>query len=521
MGNRQAIRLAALAAAAVFPAAAGFAGAAAGGETGRKPMSAIDWLSDSVALPEKPPAEPAPSGGSEPPSVSVAPLDAAVPDRAGLIPAAEVGLDPAIWGRSAAADLAAAVAALPDPAGAPPSLTRFLRDLMVARLDPPVDAAGDDSLFLARIDMLLTLGRLSDARALIEAAGPAGPRRFRRAFDIALLTGTEAEACKTVGQTPDISPTFPVRIYCLSRNGQYDVAALTYGTAEALNLLTPDEDQVLMHFLDPVLFEGDPIPPPPALPTPLDFRLYEAIGERIATEPLPVAFAAADLTDTVGWKTRLRAAERLAGAGEIDMSRMLAIYAERRPAASGGIWDRVAAVETLHVALTAGDKRHIEDALPPAWAAARDGGYGPAFAVWLAPRLEGLALTGSARHDGFEIALLAGEADLAARFADPSRQDAFLVALARGQTAAAPADDLFGIALRRGLAGAGPGERFRSYLDDGRPGEALLRALAVLSDGAAGNPDAAGDALALLRSLGLGGLARQVAVELLLKEGEA
>jgi hypothetical protein len=49
----------------------------------------------------------------------------------------------------------------------------------------------------------------------------------------------------------------------------------------------------------------------------------------------------------------------------------------------------------------------------------------------------------------------------------------------------------------------------------------LLQAYSVLSDGAAGNPDGVSDALGLLRALGLEKLARQVAVELVLKEGAA
>jgi hypothetical protein len=73
----------------------------------------------------------------------------------------------------------------------------------------------------------------------------------------------------------------------------------------------------------------------------------------------------------------------------------------------------------------------------------------------------------------------------------------------------------------RGLSALGPGQYHETLIADGRRGEALILALSVLMDGAAGNPDQTANALALLRTLGLEKLARQTAVELLLKEGAA
>lgn len=486
------------------------------------PLSAIDWLSDSIAepAPEATSPETAPTAAL-PTEISVMPLDAPVPDKAGLLSAHSLGIAPDIWGRSSAADIAAAITALPDAASAPPVLRRFVHDLLVARLDPPIDAMADDSLYLARIDRLLELGHLSTAKRLIDAAGPPEPRRFRRAFDIALLTGTETEACKVIEDSPEISPTYPARIFCLARGGQWDVAALTLGNAEALNILSTEEDQLLLHFLDPELFEGEPLPAPPRLLSPLMFRLFEAVGERLPTDRLPVAFAAADLGDTVGWRTRLRAVERLAAADAIPFERLLSVYTEREPAASGGIWDRVEAVQSLLRAVERNSAEALADALPPAWRAAEQGRYDAAFARWIAPKLEGQTLDGQAGHVAFEISLLAGRPDLADDFASRTPQDRFLLALARDQGTVAPDADPLGRAVMRGLAAIGPGQQYQALIDDGRPGEALLSALGVLMEGAAGNPDRAANALALLRTLGLEELARQTAVELLLKEGAA
>ncbi len=503
--------------------AAVFLSQPAGGQTtGSEPLSAIDWLSDSVELPEvfaPPEIEPT---ATLPPEITVFPLGTPVPDRAGSIDARDVGLSPGLWGRSAASDLARAVASLPDGAGGPPSLRRFLRDLMVMRLDPPIDAVVDDSLYLARIDRLLAMGHLDAAQSLLDGAGAPEPRRFRRAFDIALLTDGEEKACRVIEGTPDISPTYVARIFCLARLGQWEVAALTLGNAEALGILTPEEDQLLLHFLDPELFESQPLPDAPRLPSPLVFRLFEAVGERIPTEHLPVAFAVADLSETVGWKARLRAAERLSASDAMSYAFLTGIYSERKPSASGGIWERVAAHQALLAAMDAGDPDEIADTLPAAWTAAREAGFHAGFADWLAPRISGVTLNGTAGHIAFEIALLAGRPVVAEEFAAKTREDRFLLAVAENQTGGAPAGpDPFERAILRGLSAISPGSAYQALVEDDRQGEALLRAVAQLMEGAAGNPDATANSLALLRTLGLDGLAVRVAVELVLMEGAA
>ncbi len=486
------------------------------------PLSAIDWLSDSVTLEQDSVAPETTPEARVPDDIQVLPLDMPVQDSAGLLDSEILALDRGLWGRSSAYDLARALDRVEDTPSAPPALRRFFVDLIRARLDPPIDAVIDNRFFLSRVDRLLTMGHLKDAAALIDAAGATDPEMFRRQFDIALLKGTETEACRKIEESPDLSPTYPTRIFCLARLGEWDVAALTLGNAESLGILTDREDKLLLHFLDPELFEEEPIPTAPRVPSPLLFRLYEAVGERIATSSLPVAFAVADLSETVGWKSRLRAAERLAAAGALSFEEMLAVYGERKPAASGTEWDRVSALQTLVRAVERQNTDNIVDALPAAWAAARGAEYHGPFATWVAPHLTALGDENrGADHLIFEIALLAGDANLAARFANQSNEDRFLLALAQGRNGQPPAGDPLARAALRGLAALGPGAGYEALLDDERGGEALFRALAQLIDGAAGNPDATAHSLALLRQLGLEALARQIAVELILMEGAA
>ncbi len=486
------------------------------------PLSAIDWLSDSVTEEVALPNDVAPAlGASAPAGIRVLPLDAPVADSVGLIDAEALGVPRDLWGRSSAGDLAKALRLVTLGADAPPVIQRFLSELLQARLDPPIDAVVDESFFLARIDRLLEKGRLDAAGQLIAEAGLNDSEAFRRRFDIALLTGGETEACREIEDTPDLSPTYPARIFCLARLGEFDVAALTLGNAETLGILTEEEDALLLHFLDPELFEGEPIPRAPSLPTPLEFRLYEAVGERISTGGLPVPFAYADMSDTVGWRARLSAAERLAASGAIPFERLLEVYRERGPSASGGVWERVRALQALSRAVDRKDEDAIAEGLAAAWKAAGQAGYGAALARWLLPSLADMPEGGPVSHIAFEMALLAEDAEAAGRFANRSREDAFLLSIATGRIGTEPAGDALGRAVLRGLSAVNAGPAFELLIDDDRRGEALLRALDQLADGATGNPDTTAQSLAALRRIGLEGLARQIAVELILKEGAA
>lgn len=481
-------------------------------------MSAIDWLSDTIEAPDAAPPAPVTPEATAPDDIAVLPLDAPVADGAGLRDADALGLSADLWGRSSAHDLSRALGRVQISAATAPSIKRFYLDLLVTRFDPPIDAVIDQSFFFARVDRLLSLGHLDAAAGLIEAADTNDAESFRRRFDIALLQGSETEMCRLIEATPDLSPTYPARIFCLARLGQWDVAALTLGNAETLGILSAREDKLLLHFLDPELFEGEPVPAAPRLPSPLLFRLYEAVGERISTAGLPVAFATADLDSTVGWKTRLRAAERLAATGALPMDGLRRVYGEREPAASGAEWDRVAAVQALENALDQGAASAIGAALPEAWRAAQEADFAHPFAAWIGPQLT--EIPDAARAVAFEIALLAEDPTLAARTASGSVEDRFLLSLAQG-TPPPPGHDSLTRAVLRGLSAIGPGPEYQALIDDNRKGEALFRALAQLSEGAAGNPNATANSLAFLRTLGLDGLARQIAVELILMESTA
>ena len=78
---------------------------------------------------------------------------------------------------------------------------------------------------------------------------------------MALLTGEEDTACNVLKTAPGLAPTLMTRVFCLARAGDWNAAALTLRTAEALGNTDATEDLLLSRFLDPDLFEG-PWPTP-------------------------------------------------------------------------------------------------------------------------------------------------------------------------------------------------------------------------------------------------------------------
>lgn len=473
-----------------------------------------EWLSDTITRPHANVAT-----SALPPEITVMPLGAVEIEAIGLLPPAITGLPRDLWGASETDTLSRLLGA--QPVQGLPAIQAFTETLALAELDPPADADPDRAaLFLARLDLLLARGALDPAQALIERASPRNPDVFRRWFDISLLNGYAERACAAMAANPDIAPTLPARIFCLARSGDWSAAALTLDTGEALGRITEEEGDLIARFLDPELSDGAaPLPPDPAL-TPLTFQMRSAIGERPATTGLPLAFAHADLSDLAGWRAQLDAAERLTRSGAIEPAQWLAIYTSRVPSASGGVWDRVAALQRFDGAILAGDTAGTAARLPAAWEAMEGAGLEIAFAEIYADHLLRLPLTGEAGLLARRIALLSSRYEQVAQAAVPQSEDErFAFAIATGQTATAPpAADMVANAVAAAFGPTPPEHRYAWFLQNDRLGEALLRAALVLSNPGRDPADLT-DALALYRAVGLETVARRAALQLILMRG--
>ena len=505
-----------------FLLGAGMAQAQEGG-----PLSAIDWLSQSVAASgprdtgglevaiDEPPVTG--DGGALPEPVSTSTLDGPAPDAVGLIPTAVSGLPRDLWGAGRTLEIAERLVAHPDDDL--PALRQLFLTILLAEVAAPADAAGKGELLRVRIDKLLALGALEQAAALIEAAGPTTPEMFRRAFDVALLTRAEDRACEAMSKTPDLAPTVPARIFCLARSGDWDTAALTLHSAQALGEINTDQAALLARFLDPDLFEGDPVPPAPDPVTPLDWKMFEAIGEPLATEGLPIAFSYAEISPKAGWKAQIEAAERLTRGGTMAPNLILGLYTERDPAASGGVWDRADAFQRFEAALRSGDADRISVALPVVWARMQEAELEVPFAVLFGKALVDVPLSGEAAGIAVRVALLSPYQETAARRLKPvGPVETFLMGIARNDVSGIVPPDSMGRAIAAAYRSPVLPEEGRTLLDENRKGEAILVAIDSIARGVQGDLRGVTEGLSLLRAAGLEGVARRTALELMILE---
>ena len=489
-----------------------------------QPLSAIDWLSQSVELPASATVprvfdEPPVAETAETPQITMTPLDAPSPDSAGLLAPAVTGLPRSLWSASDTQTLTTLIAA--ERIETLPAIQELMVTLMLAEADPPLGAGPDGAMFLARVDKLLDLGALEPAQALLEEAGPDTPELFRRWFDVTLLTGSEDTACALLRQRPTIVTTYPARIFCTARNDDWAAAALTLNTARVLGDVTDEEDALLSRFLDPDLYSEDPPLPPPSRTSPLEFRMRGAIGEGLTTAGLPLAFSHADLRVDAPWRSKIEAAERLARNLAISENTLFGIYRAQTPSASGGVWDRATAVQAFDAALRAGDSARIGQTLPVVWAAMQSIHIEVAFARYyaddLAPLAQSGAFTGTTGALVFRIGLLAPKYEaVALAYVAPTAEERFLIAIARGDVTGIQTTNPAQLAVLAAFAGAKVPDPMAGQIAKGALGEALLRGISLFNQSLSGDLGALTDALALLRSVGMEDVARRAALQYLL-----
>jgi hypothetical protein len=495
------------------------------------PLSAIDWLSDAPLAPPTPAAllPVTPPDAQGPAEISMRPLDRVPPEAVGLYPASRVGLPRGIWGPSTGPEIAALLAIL--PSDTLPALRDLTLRLLLAEFDPPAPGATTDpeAFVAARIEALVRMGALDQAGALLDTLDPASPRLAALKFDLRLLLGDDDAACEGLarvvqagGAQAAATGNLPAAaVFCQARGGDWEGAERSLAEVRAgQGALAPDYLDLLDRFVD---FDAHSDAGPlvmPASPSPLAWRLLEALGEPVATQGLPLAFAHADLRGTAGWRAQIEAAERLVRAGALPPNRLIGLYTERRAAASGGIWERVRRVQALDAALAAGERGAIATALAAAWPQVQEGELEVPFANLFARPLMAARLTGPDADLAAIVGLLSEDYELAALGIDaaaPSPRLARLAAIARGLPppgARAEGADAEGAVLAVFANPEPLPQTVADRLAQGRIGEELLRALIRI--GASNDPRMLAEGLTLLRHLGLEDIARRTALQALL-----
>ncbi len=498
------------------------------------PLSAIDWLATQRSAPPVidvvphtlPKADQTPVVQSAAvPDVDVQPLDAPTSGGVGLLPTAVTGLPATLWQGSRQADVIAAIEALEARKPSVPALESLLHTLLLAEAEMPIGT--DDTAFLqTRLRVLYDHGLVAPAEALVERVSDLTPDLFEQAFDLALLTGSDAALCQRLDVTPALSTDLATRIWCATRSGDYPRAMTIYQTGKALGQLSELDRELLLRFLDPEYAEETSPLRAPVRPTPLQFRLFEAIGETLPTTRLPRPFAVVDLSGDSGWRAQIRAAERLARAGALDGNQLLGIYSAQKPAASGGIWDRVDALQRFDRALIKGDPEAVGASLVEVWPRMRSAGLLVSFSNLFAQDLQRLSLTTRANRIAGLAGLLSEDYEAVAQSLSNSDNDNdaldFLSDIAMGKSPDAVATDVPHAAALSAAWSEAP-EATDDLADlpgHDRLGEALLIAIGQFDIGAAGNNLALTEALRAFRAFGLEDVARRAALQLAILDME-
>ncbi len=492
------------------------------------PLSDIPWLSESITVtPESPPARPS---SAVPPQVrgteeiTVTPLGTISKEAAGLLSPEMTGFSRDLWGTTDVAVLRELIGGVSN--SGVPEAQALLRRILLAEAAPPRGAPPDGSLLMTRIDRLLAMGALSEADALVEMAEADTPELFRRWFDIGLLTDAAEPPCEALRRNPTLSPTLPARVFCLARGGDWNAAEITLTLGGEVGSITESQFALLARFLDPELFEGEPEPPVADPLTPIDFLMREAIGLPRPAVTLPLAFLHHDLSEHAPMRMRVEAAERLALVGSVSGEVLREAYLAGKPAASGGIWSRAAAVQAFETALGTGTPAEIGAALILSDDTLAERGLRTAFAQFETEALREIPaedLEPAARARLFELLVLADELDAAeAVEALDEESAAFVLSVARGNGLLPEAPDGIPLAgaIRTGLEPRGALDirerRFGDLVAAGNEGEALLGALDLLEAGDAIDPSSLQAALYALTVAGQEETARRIALQTLL-----
>ncbi len=486
------------------------------------PLSAIDWLNQNPDALVSPVAQPNPKNDEPPvarsgtsPTVTVTALDGPAPRRFGLLPFSVTGMKPDLWAGSDPVELDRKLRdAIPQRF---PAAQELLLSLMLTEADPLSSEPATRQWLATRVDALIRVGAVDPALALIEQGNPREhPALFARWLTLSLLARSEQSACRVLAEKPSLRPNEAARIYCTAQAGDFETAALLFGTAGALEVLTPTQEQLLARFLDPDLFEEEPLPRAPVRPDALTFRLFEAAGAPLPTAPLPLAYAHSDLSADAGWKSQLEAAERLARAGVLPSNQLLGLYSDRKPAASGGLWDRVAALQMFERALENGADTEIAKTLPAMWRGMQSAGLEVAFSDLFAERLSAVDLTGRAGEIAFRMALLSRGYEGTSPPEPLMTSSRYLHSVAQGNPDLKLAPNDAARSVAAGFSDALPPSDAVTGPQAGPVGLRLLDVLDRLADAGRGDKAALSQSLADLRALGLEDIARRVSLQFLI-----
>lgn len=496
----------------------------------QSPLSAIEWLSESISHPPEFRLSPdAPQ--VVPPAfmdISVKVADSKVSaDAIGLLAPPQTGFSADLWGPMRAQDIIDLLDSYPNE-GLPEAKNLFRR-VLLAQTNPPLDDMQSGQVLSARIERLIQIGALDAAEALVGLNTTLTPKLFAQMFDIAILTQRTTKVCALLAGAPALSNDLSTRVYCLARSGDWNAAAITLSLGASLSAIDPAREEMLVRFLDPELFEGEP---DPEIPTPLnvmDFVLREAVFLPRPSGLLPLPYLYRDIGTRAPQRAKMEASERLVKAGSMPASLLFSAYRDGQAASSGGVWGRAKSIQALDLAFKNGVAAEISTSLGAVFEAFAPLGLLSALAEEYADILDALSYIPpyeAVRGDVVNLLLLAGKSpdDWGnPKLLSPNQILASSIALT-GRAVSVGRDDALLIAVESAFSNVVPntpkGIQLQSLLADGLHGSAIFAALELLSNGRQSDPSSIHTGLFILNAVGQSEAAKRLAVQILLLPSE-
>ncbi|MEM7242208.1 MAG: hypothetical protein AAF429_08490 [Pseudomonadota bacterium] len=272
------------------------------------------------------------------------------------------------------------------------SLGQFIHRLSLVELAGPPADANQGRLFNARVRHLIDIGAIDEADALLRKSEISNPQRFALWFEVQLLREDPILGCTPLRNQSELSADIATTIYCLAINQDWFAAELLLASAMELGQLEKDSADLLLGFLEPDNLEGRPPPSPPSQSV-LEITIAEALALPYNISTIPAGFLHRDLSEDIGWITRIRTAERLARGGAISPRYLKEVYSQGSASASGALWDRVRAANTIKKISTSSDSELICKEFLQAWAQFNDPKLLPIFSRMYAEEISHVAFS--------------------------------------------------------------------------------------------------------------------------------
>ena len=478
----------------------------ASGLAAQSPLSAIDWLSrENSAIKRSRVVEKNIFIESNN-DIQVSTLKSNEYQAIGLLPIYVTGIPTTIWRNSRFDDLEYSFKTMPTFSYSP--IQELVYSLLLAEARPPLNEPARYAFLEARLERLLNYGAVDPAIALIERASPVPERMIPLLFDISLLSSNNYPACDPIFQNTGNKNLQAELIYCHARKGDWLTAHLILKTEEVLGDLTNREISLLDRYLE-VDFDFDLISllPPPEQITPLEYRLYEAIGEPIPAAYLPIQYSQSDLSGENGWRAQIIAAERLSANGAIPENQILGIYTNNSPGGSGGMWERVKVINDLDDALQS--QQNIEKFFQKAWRVFKQSDQLTLFAKLFGLRVFEKNLSPKSKRIAADLLLLTNNFRLTKNFWEPSD---IRFGLTTGDfTQVVVSSETEKIILKVFTDVSIP-FLVEQKLNQGKLGEVILNALLQFETGIDGNLKDFSESLSTLNLIGLDTTARRAAL---------